>query len=178
MGERGLIKEKFKKTMQVEGEWHVGAYRWKAAKGLLDEFVKYLKERKIMGTLCSGCGRVYVPPRKICVRCFREIKDKVFVSNYGRVLAYLISPPLQKGKVLIAGMDVVAAGILKEGEQIVLAMVRFEGSSSVMVLPLLNCDPDKVRVGMRVKATFADEPKGALSDLLGVEPAEDISHSQ
>jgi len=41
----GLIKEKFKKTLQIDGEWHVGAYRWKAPKGLLDEYIKYFKEK-------------------------------------------------------------------------------------------------------------------------------------
>ena len=172
----GLIKEKFKKTLQVEGEWHVEAYRWKAPKGLLDEYIKYFKEKKILGSLCRGCGRVYVPPREICARCFMEIKDKVFVSEHGTVLAFLVSPPLQKGKVIIAGIDVIAAGILKEGEQIILAIVRFDGASSVLVLPLLNIKPEDVRVGMRVKAVWAEEPKGALADLLGVEPAEEVKY--
>ena len=105
-----------------------------------------------------------------------KIKDKVFVSEHGTVLAFLVSPPLQKGKVIIAGIDVIAVGILKEGEQIILAIVRFDGASSVLVLPLLNIKPEDVRVGMRVKAVWADEPKGALADLLGVEPAEEVKY--
>ncbi len=176
-GRMGLIKEKFKKTMQVEGEWDVGAYRYKAPEGYLDEFVRNFKKRKIIGTLCEGCGRVYVPPREICARCFKKITNKVEVSQYGQVLAFLVSPPLEKGKVIIAGIDVVQAGFLREGERVILAMVKFEGASSSMILPLLNVDPEKVRVGMKVKAVWAEECKGALSDLLGVEPAFDVKFS-
>ncbi|WP_202318990.1 Zn-ribbon domain-containing OB-fold protein [Archaeoglobus neptunius] len=170
----GLIKEKYEKTMQVEGEWNVGAYRWKAPAGYLDEFVRNFRDRKITGTLCKECGRVYVPPREICARCFTEITEKVEVSQYGEVLAFLVSPPLQKGKVIIAGIDAVEAGFLKEGERVILAMVRFEGTSSSMVLPLLNVEPGKVRVGMKVKAVWAEECKGVLADLLGVKPAYDV----
>ena len=172
----GLIKEKFKKTMQIESDWSVGSYKWKAPKGYLDEYVKYLKKRKILGTLCRSCGKIYVPPREFCPRCFEKIDQKVFVSDHGRLVAYLVSPPLRKGKVIIAGMDVVAAGILKEGEQIILGIVRFEGASSVLSITFVNVKPEDVRIGMRVKAVWADEPKGALADLLGVEPAEEVKY--
>ncbi|MEM1957545.1 MAG: zinc ribbon domain-containing protein [Archaeoglobaceae archaeon] len=165
-----MIKEKFKETSRVYGDWNVGAYSWKAPKGYLDEFIAMLKEKKILGSLCRGCGRVYVPPREFCGRCFEKIEEKVTVSNYGKLLAFLVSPPLQKGKVIIAGMDVVAMDILKEGETIVLGIVQFEGSSSKMVLPVLNAKPENLHVGTRVKAVFVEEPKGQLSDLVGVEP--------
>ncbi len=170
----GLIKDKYEKTMQVEGEWNIGAYRYKAPEGYLDEFVRNFREKRIIGTLCRGCGRVYVPPREICARCFMKIDEKVEVSQHGEVLGFLVSPPLEKGKVVIAGIDAVQAGFLKEGEQIILAMVRFEGTSSSLVLPLLNVEPEKVRLGMRVRAVWAEECKGALSDLLGVEPAFEV----
>lgn len=167
-----MVKERFKETSRVSGDWNVGAYKWKAPKGYLDEFVAMLKEKKILGSLCKGCGRVYVPPREFCSRCFEKIEEKVIVSNYGKLLAFLVSPPLQKGKVMIAGMDVVAMGILKEGETIILGIVQFDGTSSKMVLPVLNTKPENVRVGMKVKAVFAEEPAGRLSDLVGVEPVD------
>lgn len=169
-----LIKEKFEKTMVVEGEWNVGAYSWKAPVGYLDEYVKGFKEGKLIGRLCTSCGRVYLPPREICARCFTKTSKRVEVSQFGEVLAFLVSPPLEKGKVVIAGIDAVQAGFLREGEQIILAMVRFEGTSSSVVLPLLNIEPKNVRVGMKVKAKWAEERRGALSDLIGVEPAFEV----
>ncbi|MCX8152706.1 MAG: zinc ribbon domain-containing protein [Archaeoglobaceae archaeon] len=169
-----MMREKFKETSRIFGEWNVGAYQWKAPKGYLDEFVAMLKQKKLLGTLCKGCGNIYVPPKEICGRCFEKIEDKVFVSNYGRLLAFLVSPPLQKGKVMIAGMDVVEMGILKEGETIILGIVQFDGSSSKMILPVLNTTPEKLRPGMRVRVIFAEEPEGKLSDLRGVEPVEDV----
>jgi hypothetical protein len=166
------VKEKFKETMRVKGDWQVGAYRWKAPSKHLDEVVEFYKERKIVGSLCDGCGRVYVPPRRICARCFKEIEEKVFVSDSGTVLAYLKSPPLKKGSVKIAGMDAVEAGYLKEDEVIIIAMVRWDGCSSVNTLPLLNADSEKVYPGMRVKAVWAENPRGMLADLRGVEPVD------
>jgi hypothetical protein len=53
-------------------------------------------------------------------------------------------------------------------------MVRWNGTSSTNILPLYNVKPEDVYVGMRVKALWAEEPKGALSDLVGVEPAEPV----
>ena len=170
-----LIKEKFKETKRVFGEWNVGAYRWKAPEGYLDDFIKALGEKKILGTLCSGCGRIYVPPREFCSRCFRKIETKTIVSNFGTLLAFLVSPPLTKGKVLIAGIDAVESGWLKEGEEIILGIVNFDGTSSKLVLPVLNVKPTDVFVGMRVRAVFSEQPKGSLSDLIGVEPAEQVN---
>ncbi len=170
-GMSGLIKEKFRKTVQVTGEWNVGAYRWKAPKGYVDEYVRAFKEKKILGSFCSSCGRTYVPPREICARCFTKTDRLVEVSQYGTVLAYMVSPPLEKGKVMIAGMDAVAVGFLKEGEVIILGMVRWNGTSSLNILPIYNVKPEDVKVGMRVKALWAEEPKGVLADLVGVEPA-------
>jgi uncharacterized OB-fold protein len=167
----GYVKEKVKETKRVWGEWNVGAYRWKAPAALLDEFIKALGEKRLLGSLCTECGRVYLPPREICSRCFRKIDAKTVVSNFGTLLGFLVSPPIQKGKVIIAGMDAVEMGWLKEGEEVIIGIVNFDGTSSKILLPVLNVKPKDVFVDMRVKAVFAEKPKGTLGDLLGVEPA-------
>jgi uncharacterized OB-fold protein len=172
----GYVKEKFKETKRISGEWNVGAYQWKAPIGYLDEFIKALGEKKLLGSLCTGCGRVYLPPREFCGRCFRKIDLKTVVSNFGTLLAFLVSPPITKGKARVAGRDAVEAGWLKEGEEVIIGIVNFVGTSSRMFLPVLNAKPKDLFMGMRVRAVFAEKPKGLLSDLLGVEPAEQVKY--
>jgi uncharacterized protein len=156
-------------TMSVEGTWNVGAYQFKAPR-LLPDYAAGLKEGKLIGSLCRGCGKVIVPPRNICGRCHRRMDEKIQVSNWGTVTVFITSEPVIKGKFKVLGMDPVDMGIVKEGDIIIPVFVRFDGSDSNVHTVLLNTDPKKVHIGMRVKAVFAKEPKGALSDLEGVEP--------
>ncbi|HUT54786.1 MAG TPA: zinc ribbon domain-containing protein [bacterium] len=165
-------KKKTIETMAVEGDWNVGAYQFKAPT-LLPEFAAGLKEGKLIGTLCRGCGKVIVPPRNICGRCHRRMEDRIVVSDKGTISVFVMSEPVQKDKFKLFGMDPIDMGLLKEGEVIMPVFVRFDGSDSNVHTVLINADPKEVRVGMRVKAVFAKERKGALSDLEGVEPLEE-----
>jgi hypothetical protein len=156
-------------TMAVEGLWNIGAYHYKAPH-LMDEYVQGLKERKLIGTLCRGCGKVIVPPRNICGRCHRKMDGRRVVSNVGTITCFVCSAPMAKGKVKIFGLDPVDMGLVKEGEVVIPVFVKFDGSDSNVHTILIGGDPDKVFIGMRVRAVFAKEPKGALADLEGVEP--------
>ena len=166
----GYVKERFKETMHVEGEWRTGSYRYKAPKQHFDAVVEDYRQKRMRGTLCTGCGRIFVPPKFICGRCFKRATQKVEISQTGTLLAYLIFPPAQKGKTRVAGKDPVEAGEIKEGERLISGFIRFDGTSSVLNLEVLNVDPKNLRPGMRVRAVWAEKPEGRLGDLLGVEP--------
>jgi len=167
----GYVKDERPQTMMVEGDWQVGAYRYKAPR-LLEEYTQGLKQKKIIGSLCLGCGKVIVPPRNICGRCHRRQEERREVSPIGTITSFVISPPVVRGKYKLFGLDPVDTGALKEGEVMVPVFVRFDGSDSNVACLLFNADPNKVFIGMRVKAVWASELKGAMSDLDGVEPLE------
>ena len=155
--------------MMVEGEWHVGAYKYKAPR-LLEEVATCYKEKKIIGSLCTGCGKVIVPPRNLCGRCHQKMDERMIVSNWGTITSYIVSPPAEKGKMIIFGMDAVATGAIQEGAVLIPVFVKFDGSDSNVGTELLNSNADEAHVGMRVQAVWVDKPTGVLSDLLGVEP--------
>jgi len=165
----GYIKDKRPQTMMVTGDWQVGAYRYKAPR-LVEEFVAGHKEKKLIGSWCPGCGKVIVPPRYICGRCHRIMDERMVVSNWGTVSSFIISPPAEKGKMIIFGIDAVESGTIKEGTVITPAFIRFDGSDANVGTEIINVDAKDIYVGMRVKAVWADNPQGMLSDLLGVEP--------
>lgn len=162
-------KNKVKETMGVQGIWNVGAYRYKAPR-LMEEYTQGLKEKKIIGSWCRGCAKVIVPPRNICGRCHRRMDERLEVSQRGTVTSYIISPPMEKGKYKVLGMDPVEMGVVGDKEIIIPAFVRFDGSDSNSQLLMIDADLDSIHVGMRVKAVWADEPQGTLGDLLGVTP--------
>jgi uncharacterized OB-fold protein len=159
--------KKVKETMAVEGIWHTGAYKYKAPT-LLQEYIDGLKDHKLIGSMCEGCGKVIVLPRNICGRCHRRMDGRRVVSNKGTVTSLVVSQPVTKGKFVIFGMDPVDTGMMKEGEILIPVFVRFDGSDSNVHVLLLDGDPKTAGIGLRVEAVFADEPAGALGDLVGV----------
>ena len=167
-----MAKKKTAETMMVEGSWNVGAYNYKAPT-LLPEYVENLKDKRIVGSMCPGCGKVIVQPRNLCGRCHRRMTERIEVSPIGTVNIFVKSEPVLKGKYTVFGMDPIDLGMVEEGERIIAVFVQFDGASSNVHSLLINADPDKVENNMRVRAVFADEPTGALSDLVGVEPLDE-----
>lgn len=165
----GYIKDERPETMMVKGEWNIGAYVYKAPR-LLEEFTACLKEKKLLGSLCFGCGKVIVPPRATCGRCHMPMEGRRVVSNWGTVSSFIVSPPIVKGKLVMFGLDAVDSGAVKEGDVLIPAFVKFDGSDSNVGTEVLNAKPEDVYVGMRVQAVWAEPTEGKLGDLLGVEP--------
>ena len=163
------LKDERRETMMVDGSWNIGAYRYKA-NTLMEEYVQGLKEKKLIGSLCPGCGKVIVPPRNLCGRCHRRMDKRIVVSDKGTITSFVISPPIRKGVYKVLGQDPVEAGLIKEGDIIIPVFVRFDGSDSNVNIALIGAGPDKVHVGMRVRVVWTQEPQGKLSDIEGVEP--------
>ncbi|MGW8323894.1 MAG: Zn-ribbon domain-containing OB-fold protein [Thermodesulfobacteriota bacterium] len=170
----GYEKEKGAETMGLQGSWNIGAYKYKAPR-LLEEYVQALKERRLIGSVCPGCGKVIVPLRNICGRCHMKMSKRMEVSDKGTITCFTYSPPVAKGKYKVLGADPVETGLLHEGEILMPVFVRFDGSDSNVHTLLVGSSPEEVHVGMRVQAIWAKDPQGALGDLEGVEPLKAMS---
>ncbi|MBW1682001.1 MAG: Zn-ribbon domain-containing OB-fold protein [Deltaproteobacteria bacterium] len=78
-------------------------------------FFEGFKQRKILGTRCHACGRVLVPARSFCPRCFVDMNEWVEVSQEGRVLSWAVTnyeyfgmptkPPFIQSLILLGGTD-------------------------------------------------------------------------
>jgi uncharacterized OB-fold protein len=164
-----MSKKVRKETIAVEGVWPVGSYVYKAPM-LYQELLEGFKQKKIIGSLCTGCGFVYVPMRNICGRCWRKIDARVTVSDKGTVKSFTLSQAVKRGQVKVLGMDPVEMGWLKEGERLIMVLVNFDGTNSKYTTILLNAKPEEAHIGMRVQAVWKEKPEGKLSDIIGVEP--------
>ncbi|MFW6110459.1 MAG: Zn-ribbon domain-containing OB-fold protein [Thermoproteota archaeon] len=62
----------------------------------IEQFYKYLTQGRLMGGKCKKCGKIYLPPRPLCTRCFSKEFEWIPLSAEGRVLTYTIihvAPP-------------------------------------------------------------------------------------
>jgi uncharacterized OB-fold protein len=107
-------------------------------------------DRKILGTRCGQCGRVYVPGRKTCGRCFVDLTEWVELGDAGVIEAFTIvryAHPVQPVPVPFAYV-----------------LVKLDGSD-VGFLHLVKKDLEKIGIGRRVKAVFKAERTGHILDI-------------
>ncbi len=131
-------------------EWSIGLYGSRF-------FHEIMKNRRFIGIKCVGCGKVYVPPRRVCGPCFRELHELVPLSDTGVITAFsvvnypFIDPntgsqrpiPYTYGYIQLDGADNIFSHIINE------------------------MDLSKIKVGMKVRAVFKDraEMKGNIEDI-------------
>ena len=70
--------------LQVPGEWHI-KYNYTAGEVASKFLLEVRDNKKIMGTRCDKCKKVYVPPRKFCEECFVPTTEWVEVENVGEI---------------------------------------------------------------------------------------------
>jgi len=120
-------------------------------------FLIELRDKKrIMGTRCPACNRVYVPARSICKDCFGQLDEWVEVSDRGTVLTYAVdheSKPIQPVE-----------------PPIIYGIIQLDGADTGFVHMLGEVDPEQLRVGMKVQAVFKEERVGNILDIKYFKP--------
>ncbi len=137
-------------TYPMPYEWSIGLYGSRF-------FHEIIKNGRFIGIKCEGCGKVYVPPRRVCGPCFRELHELVPLSDTGVITAFsvvnypFIDPntgsqrpiPYTYGYIQLDGADNIFSHIINE------------------------TDLSKIKVGMKVRAVFQEraEMKGNIEDI-------------
>lgn len=115
-------------------------------------------EKKIMGMKCNKCNKVFVPPRQTCDVCMEDIRDNwVDVQNTGKVTNFTVVRYNDKH--------------LPKKAPYILAMIKLEGADTPLVHVVEGIDLDKAKIGMKVKAVFADETTNTIMDIDHFAPA-------
>jgi hypothetical protein len=127
-------------------------YRWSYGAYLSRFFEESRDHKRIMGTKCPQCQGVIVPAAKICGRCFRETTEWVIVSDHGVLDAFTTvylpfpgqptEPPYTYG------------------------LIKLDGASTHLSHLIRGIPEDQLKVGMRVRAVWAEARKGDLFDIL------------
>jgi uncharacterized OB-fold protein len=130
-------------------------YRYSMGK-LSVKFFKELKEnKKIHGTKCPKCGKVFFPPRAVCADCMVQMNDLIELNNTGTlasftVVAYPFVDP-QTGKVRPFPYGY--------------GLFKLDGVDTYTMHFIDEKDPSKLKIGMRVEAVFKEEREGNLGDI-------------
>ena len=127
-------------------------------------YQQFLNEEKIMGSSCKECGARFVPPRSICVNCYRSDMEWVEIKGKGRLAAFTsitVAPPFMMAQ----GYDrnnPYCSGVveLEDGGRV---DARIEGVDA--------SKPQDIKIGMPLKAKFLHRGEGEnLETYLAFEP--------
>lgn len=113
-------------------------------------------KKRIMGTRCPTCNRVYVPARSICKDCFGQLDEWVEVSDRGTVLTYTVCNqpnPVQPVET-----------------PLVYGIIQLDGADTGLVHMLGEVDPEQLRIGMRVQAVFKEQREASILDIKYFKP--------
>jgi uncharacterized OB-fold protein len=114
-------------------------------------------EHKILGVKCEKCNKVFVPPREYCERCLSKLDESwVECSNEGVITNYTVVNYNDKH--------------LPRRAPYILALIKVDGADTPFPHIVEGIDAEDVKVGMRVKAVFAEETTNTIRDLDHFEP--------
>ncbi|MEM3745442.1 MAG: zinc ribbon domain-containing protein, partial [Candidatus Bathyarchaeia archaeon] len=54
----------------------------------VEQFYKFIGERKIMGVKCNKCGKILVPPRPLCPNCLSTNLSWIQLKGKGKLITY------------------------------------------------------------------------------------------
>lgn len=133
-------------------------YSWWAGDTASRFFISLRDEKKIIATRCGTCGRTFMPPRKSCPACFTENREWVNVSDEGEVLSFTVAR--RRFEAIPSDRKV----------PVIWALIRLDGADTALLHYLDEVKPEDVKIGMRVKAVFAEERKAAIRDISHFKP--------
>jgi len=131
-------------------------YKWWAGETASTFLIALRDRKKILGTRCTACARVYVPPRKVCPACFVENSEWVEVADQGTLLAYTVTR-----RQLAA---------LPEKAPVLFGLIKLDGADTGLLHYLGEVAPADLRIGLRVKAEFAAQRTGTIRDIAYFRP--------
>ncbi len=119
-------------------------------------FLEALRDRGVfLGARCDVCGVTYVPARIFCERCLAELAPGVECGPEGTIESFTV------GDVGIDGEPL--------AEQVALGLVKLDGADTVLLHRLLGDGPWEI--GVRVRASLAEDRTGSILDIEGFRPA-------
>jgi uncharacterized OB-fold protein len=150
----GMAEER-KELIKLESGEAEQPFNW-AAGTYGSKFLTELRDNKhFVGVKCPGCGKVYVPPRRVCGPCFVELTELVPVSDEGEIITYtvvsfgFVDPSTGQQKPVPYGY----------------AVIKLDGADTYLLHFVDETDPAAIKVGARVKAVFEEQRTGSMLDI-------------
>lgn len=116
-------------------------------------FREYLAERQLMGTRCTACGAVHVPPRPLCPACFSTKMEWMPFSGRGKLTAFTV--------IHVAPTSMIAAGYGRDHPYCT-GIVELEEGPRVcaQILGVDVLQPESTKVGLPMRVAFTERGEG------------------
>lgn len=131
-------------------------YSWWAG-DVAAAFFAGLAGKTVFAGVCDACGKAHVPPRKTCPGCNASAIAERALNGSGTVMGFTV-----------ARRQFAALGSKKA--PVIFALVKLDGADNAFLHIIGGCDPADVKIGMRVKPRFAEEPAHGICDIACFEP--------
>lgn len=131
-------------------------YRYSMGKITSRFFAEIRDHKKIMGIRCAKCKITYLPPRSTCGRCFSILKDWVEVSDQGTLETFTVVN--------------YSTAVQPVPAPLIYGIVKLDGADTGLAHLIGEADPEKLHIGMRLKAVFKEERNGNMLDILYFKP--------
>ncbi len=131
-------------------EWSIGLYGSRF-------FHEIIQNRRFIGIKCEGCGKIYVPPRRVCGPCFRELHELVPLSDTGVITAFsVVNYPFIDPNTGVQRPIPYTYGY-----------IQLDGADNIFSHIINETDLSRIKVGMKVRAVFKEraEMKGNIEDI-------------
>ena len=118
-------------------------------------FTETRDHMRLMGIKCPKGGKVYIPPRGVCGRCFVEMDEWVEVGPLGTIGTFtilrfaFIDPETGQQKPVPYGCG----------------FIKLDGADTLLQHYFNIDDESRVRIGARVEPVFAKDRKGSTRDI-------------
>jgi len=110
----------------------------------IEQFYKNIGQKRLMGGKCRKCGKIHLPPRPLCDKCFSTEFEWVELPKTGRLLTYTI---IHVAPTYFQNMAPYAVGI-----------VQLENGVKIPGM-IKDVPHDKIKVGMSLKIEFEETPQ-------------------
>ena len=108
----------------------------------------------LIGNRCRRCGTTYFPPRPLCVRCHRESignMEEARLRGTGTVESFTVVHEPTRG--------------FQKQLPYILAIIRMDEGPR-LTAQLVDCGPDEVELGSRVRAVFRRIGEGGRAGVI------------
>jgi hypothetical protein len=127
-------------------------------------YEQFLNEEKLMGSQCTTCGALFVPPRPICIQCHGSDMAWIEMKGKGRLNAFTciaVAPPFMIAEGYNRKNPYCSGVVeLDEGVRVV---ARIEGVDVA--------NPESIQIGMPLTVSFVHRGEGDdLRTYLGFRP--------
>lgn len=129
----------------------------------MDKFYDAIEAHKFIGNKCPKCGKVYVPPRKKCGDDYATLPldgEWVDLPSIGMITNFTYTP-----------WQVSERRPRKTKKEIMMALVKLDGASNSILVPIVDAEPANLKIGMKVEVVWSEKSKGGSpEDIKGFKP--------